>query len=80
MLWEAICLAVQNSNEGVCAQHWTNGWCMATTTNRGQCIRKIAWTGKTLRKLIIARSNTQVRTDTIDIQQCNCITVTVTFI
>ena len=30
---------------------------MATTANRGQCIRKIAWTEEALRKLIIARSN-----------------------
>ena len=80
MQWEAICLAVQNSSKGVCTQHWTNSWYMATTINRGQCIRKIAWTGETLRKFIIARSNTQVCTDTTDIQQCNCITVTVTFI
>ena len=73
---EAICLALKE----LCTQHWTNSWCMATTTNRGQCIRKRAWTEEALRKLIIVRSNTQVRTDTTDIQQCNCITVTVTFI
>ena len=40
MQWEAIFLAVQNSTEGVCTQHWTNSWYMATTTNRGQCIKK----------------------------------------
>ena len=53
MQWEAICLAVQNSTEGVCAQHWTNSWYMATTANRGQCIRKIAWTEETLRKVFL---------------------------
>ena len=42
ILFNVVGSYLPNSNEGVCTQHWTNSWCMATTANRGQCIRKIA--------------------------------------